>query len=359
MADVNRVLRVEKGHAEIVEKPFPNVREGFVLVRIEIAPICTEQKVYSTGFLEWYERHDCLGHEGVGVIERIGPGVSEHKEGDRVIIYQGWPCGHCWVCAHGLGPTHCQHFRGFEEIEAHNRSASGAGGFSQYRLAPTSMVQRIPDTLDWKYASSANCLIGCTYTAVRELDIGPEDVCLVAGIGFIGHATIVNLRHRNARVIALGRNAQRLKLARELGADLVLDPDADDWLEVLRAATPDGRGVDAAFEGSGYPYYQSRALAACRAYGTVVLLGYAAQEADMKWAIQTETELCWSHKHITASFDVAFNHRADLVELLQQPSIQAPIDRMVTHQVPMSRAADAFEAILAGEACKVHLLPQL
>ena len=62
---VNKVLRVDKGIAEIVELPYPRVGEGFVIVKIHIAPICTEQKPYETGFFEWYERADRLGHEGV------------------------------------------------------------------------------------------------------------------------------------------------------------------------------------------------------------------------------------------------------------------------------------------------------
>ena len=68
MAESNVVLRVEKGSAELVEKPYPEPGEGFVVVEIAIAPICTEQKPYESGFYEWYERPDCLGHEGVGTV---------------------------------------------------------------------------------------------------------------------------------------------------------------------------------------------------------------------------------------------------------------------------------------------------
>ena len=153
MAKYNQVLRVERGLAEVVQKPFPEVGEGFVLVEIEVAPVCTEQKPYSTGFLEWYERNDCLGHEGVGVVVGIGKGVEGIREGARVIVYQGWPCGRCWVCRSRLGPTHCVNFRGFREIEAHNHSQSGGGGFSRFRLAPASMIQAIPDGLSWRHAA--------------------------------------------------------------------------------------------------------------------------------------------------------------------------------------------------------------
>ena len=117
--------------------------------------------------------------------------------------------------------------------------------------------------------------------------------------------------------------------------------------------------LDFAFECSGYPYYQKRSLDAVRHYGNVILLGYAAQEKDMTLNLHTETDLCWCHKTITASFDVAFNDRGDLLEVLQEPWMQQQIDKLVTHEYPMSRAAEAFEMILSKQACKVHLLPQL
>lgn len=135
------------------------------------------------------------------------------------------------------------------------------------------MIYRIPDGLGWTHAAAANCLIGCTYSSLRDLAIGPEDCALVAGVGFIGHATIVNLKYRGAKVIVLGRTQSRMEIAERVGADHIVNPDDDDWLEQIRALTPDRRGADVAFECSGYPYYQQRCLDAIRYYGTLVLLG--------------------------------------------------------------------------------------
>ena len=140
---------------------------------------------------------------------------------------------------------------------------------------------------------------------------------MVAGVGFIGHATIVNLKYRGTKVIVLGRTRQRMEMATRLGADLIVDPEANDWMDQVRAFTPDGRGPDFAFECSGYPYYQQRCLDALRHYGTLVLLGYAAHEGDsLRWPLHTESGLSWGHKTITAHFDVNFNHRQDLLEVL-------------------------------------------
>jgi len=162
MPKVNRVLRTEEGKVEVVEKPYPRLTGGFVLVKQHIAPICTEQRVYDGGPLEWFEKNDGLGHEGVGEIVEVAHG-SNYQVGDRVIIYQGWPCGTCLTCTQGLGATHCRNFKDLDAIEKACRSESGGYGFSQYRLAPEHMVQRIPDGLSYKHASAATCLVGCTY----------------------------------------------------------------------------------------------------------------------------------------------------------------------------------------------------
>ena len=359
MTELNRILRIEKGRAEIVEKPLPAPGPGFALVRQHIAPICIEHRAFETGFAEWHEDPEHYGHEGVGEVAALGAGVTNVGEGDRVVIFQGWACGDCWVCEHSLSATHCINLKGPVEIEQHNGNASGGAGYSEYRLAPSNMVHRIPNGLSYKHASAANCLIGCTYSAMRDHNISPEHYCLIAGVGFIGHATLVNLKYRGAKVIVLGRNAQRMQMATKLGADLVVNPEAPDWFEQVRDFTPAGRGPDFAFECSGYPYYQQRCLDVLRHYGTLVLLGYAAHEGkDFKWGLNTEYGLCWGHKTITAHFDVNFNHRQDLIEVLQDPWIQQRVDTMITHVFPMSQAAEAFQTIIEKKACKVHLLPQ-
>ena len=360
MTIVNHVLCVEKGKAEVVERPLPHPANGFVVVKQVYAPNCIEHRVYKSGFYEWHESPLHLGHEGVGVVVEVGTGVSDFAEGNRVIIFQGWACGACWVCEHGLGATHCMDLKGPQQVEEFNKSESGGAGFSEYRLVPDNMLHKIPDALDFKYAAAGNCLIGCTYSAMRDHHISPEHYCLLGGVGFIGHATLVNLKYRGAKVICLGRDERRMQVARQLGADLIVNPDDKDWLEQVRDFTPQKRGPDFAFECSGYPYYQQRCLDAIRHYGTLVLLGYAADEGpELKWELNTEWGLSWGHKTITSHFDVNFNHRQELIETLAVPWIQKQVDKLVSHELPMTRAAEGFEALIRKEAGKVYLQPGL
>ncbi|MEH6589450.1 MAG: zinc-binding dehydrogenase [Halioglobus sp.] len=377
----NRVLEISKGEARVVDRQVAEPGAGFVLVRQSIAPNCIEHRIYETGFFEFHEQsstrplddHASLeggercahaGHEGVGEIVTVGEGVTRWHPGQRVVAFQGWACGECWVCENGLGSTHCINLKLPVDIEQANISASGGNGFCEYRLVPANMLEEIPDGLSDKYASAANCLIGCTYSGIRDLKVEPESVCLVGGVGFIGLATLINLKYRGAKVIVLGRDPARMEAAgKYFEADHIVNPEDPDWLEQVRALTPQGRGVDYAFECSGYPYYQQRCMDALRHYGTLMLLGYAAHEGrELTWNIHTESAFCWGHKVVTAHFDVNFNHRKDILRMLCDPWVQGKLDRLITHTFPMSKAGDAFELLVNRNSSdefigKVHLIP--
>ena len=377
----NRVLEIGKAEARVVEQPVAEPGPGFVLVRQTIAPNCIEHRIYDTGFYEFHEQgparelHDhahleeggrCAhaGHEGVGEVVAVGEGVTRWRTGQRVVVFQGWACGECWVCENGLGATHCINLKLPVDIEKTNDSISGGNGFCEYRLVPANMLEEIPDQLSDEYASAANCLIGCTYSGIRDLKVEPESVCLVGGVGFIGLATLVNLKYRGATVIVLGRDPARMQAADErFDADHIVNPDDPDWLEQVRALTPQGRGVDYAFECSGYPYYQQRCMDTLRHYGTLMLFGYAAHEGrNLTWDVHTESAFCWGHKVVTAHFDVNFNHRKDILRMLCDPWVQGKLDQLITHRFPMSQAVEAFELLLKRDQSKefvgkVHLIP--
>ena len=364
MSIINKVLHIEQGKATVVEVPVSDPAAGFVLLKQAVAPNCIEHRIFETGFYEFHEGCAHAGHEGCGEIVAVGTGETRWQVGQRVVAFQGWACGECWVCENGLGATHCINLKLPTDIESANDSDSGGNGFCEYRLVPVNMLEEIPDELSYKYASAANCLIGCTYSGIRDLGVEPESVCLVGGVGFIGLATLVNLKYRGAKVIVLGRDPSRMTAAVErFDADYVVNPDDEDWLEQVRALTPQGRGVDFSFECSGYPYYQQRCLEATRHYGTLMLLGYAAHEGKrLTWNMHTESALCWGHKVVTAHFDVNFNHRKDILRILCDPWIQSKLDQLITHSFPMSEANKAFELLVNRNHSKtfvgkVHLIP--
>lgn len=356
MTDNNINLRIEQGVAEVVEVPMPHPRGyGFVLVEQAYAGICTEQKAYATGYYEAHEDPLRMGHEGCGTIVEVGPGVTGLSEGDRVIVHIGWACGECWVCRNGLTSTNCENLRVASDMEEYNNTPPGSGGgaFNRYRLAPAINVQRIPDSLDFRYARAANCLIGSTYSIVRDFDVGPQTYALVAGVGFIGHAAIANLKHRGATVIALGRNVDRLAIAERLGVDFIVDPDEPDWLDQIRALTPDDRGVDIAYECSGHPDYQRKALDSLRRFGQLILMGYQ-RESDWTFNIDVHDDILVPAKRIAGMEDLMFRHRGELLELLQDPTMQAQLDIMYSGDARLQDAPETFEKILTRKHGKFY-----
>jgi threonine dehydrogenase-like Zn-dependent dehydrogenase len=385
MPNSNTVLTIPSaGAVALKDMPYPRVAPGYALIRVAIAPICIEHQIYRDHTFEWHEDAEHMGHEGVGVIEEVAEG-SDFSTGDRVVIYQGNPCGVCFVCEQGYSPTHClaipyedmpgsvgadPHARldslggeeamtargGLKSIEIECGSESGGFGFSKYRLAPERMLQRIPDELSFRYAASANCSNGCTYTGVEETGVGPGDVVLVGGIGFIGFGAIINAKYRGATVIALGRNEFRMDLASKMGADYIVDPDDPDWLAQIHDITGDRKGCDVVFECSGYPYYQKRCLQAVRRYGQMRLFGFLVGSEE-PLPIHLLDEIHNRHVTLTGNHDVNITHREGLIQMLTNPEVQRATDLMVTHEFNMSDGAAAFEACLSKKAGKVYLYP--
>ena len=107
-AQTNTVLTIpEPGKIALVERPFPSIRSGYLVIRTEITPICLEgSRIWTEHDFEFHDDPAHLGHEGVGTVVEVLPG-SNFREGDRVIVFQGDYCGQCHACNQGLSPTYC------------------------------------------------------------------------------------------------------------------------------------------------------------------------------------------------------------------------------------------------------------
>jgi threonine dehydrogenase-like Zn-dependent dehydrogenase len=355
MTRTNKILSIpEKGKVEILERSMPKISDGFVLVKVHVAPICDEVRIYRDHIIDWYERVDGLGHEGVGEIVEVRPG-SKFKEGDRVIIYNGFPCGECWVCKHHGGQTHCLNQWMGTKIEEVNGNDSGGFGFSQYRTPPEYQIKRIPSGMSYEHAAAALCLVGTVFGPMLELGVDATDYILVTGIGFVGLGGVISGKYLGAQVIATVRNPYRKQLAKDVGADWIVDREDPKVLDRIREITGERQGADIVIECSGYHAYRRLALDAARRYGQVRFLGYFPKDPD-SFPIHIENDLLDKHLHISGSHDSNVDHRDKVVEMICRVGDQ--IDKVVTHKFPMSRAAEAFETIMTRKCGKVYLYPQ-
>jgi threonine dehydrogenase-like Zn-dependent dehydrogenase len=365
----NTVLTIpEPSTTALVDKPYPTIIPGFVIVDTAIAPVCNEARIYRDHQFEWHDSPEHLGHEGVGTIVETAAG-SRFEVGDRVIVFQGNSCQACFVCTEGLSPTHCLGipYEGFDEgmapqdvtagllgIEKVNGSASGGFAMAKYRIAPEHMIMKLPDDMSFEHAAAGNCTLGPSYTACEEIGVQAGDVVIVGGIGFIGLGAIANALYRNATVVVLGRHEYRMDLCRQMGVHAVIDPDDEDWLDQLHAFTGDRRGADVAFECSGAPYYLDRCFSGVRRYGTVYSLGHSGSQP---YSLSILNDLMDRHVHWTGGHDVRFRDRSGLVRMMRDAEVQRQIDVLNTHTFPMSEATEAFEVGLAKNCGKIYLRP--
>jgi threonine dehydrogenase-like Zn-dependent dehydrogenase len=246
---------------------------------------------------------------------------------------------------------------GLKDIENKCGSESGGYGFVQYRISSDYMLQKIPETLPFRYAALANCSLGCTYSGIQDMNVRKDDWVVVAGVGFIGFGSIINAKYRGARVIVLGRNDFRMEQARRMGADHIINPDDEDWLEQIHALTGKLKGADHVIEASGYPYYQRKALQATRRFGNLWLYGFLVGSDD-RFPIHLLDEIHNRGVHLSGSHDVHVKHREGLIRMLHNSEVQRMADHLITHEYNMSQASEAFEAALSKRAGKIFLYPQ-
>ncbi len=365
----NIILAIpEPGVARTVNRPYPKIIAGYVIVEVAIAPICNEGRIFEDHRFEWHDGPELLGHEGVGTVIETAAG-SRFGPGDRVIMFQGNSCQECFVCTQGLSPTHClkipyeAHHGGMAPqdvkagllgIQLACGASSGGFGMARYRIAAEHMTVKIPDELSFEHAAAGNCTLGCTYTAAEELEVSANDVVLVAGVGFIGMGAVVNALYRGAKVIVLGRNRYRMDLCRRLGVEAVIDPSDPDWLSQIHALTGARQGADAAFECSGAPYYLDRCMAGVRRYGSIFSLGFTGTTG---YEVSVLNEIMDRHLRWTGGHDVRFRDRDGLLRMLGDPGVQSQIDILTTHSFPMSQAQAAFSVALTKKCGKIYLRP--
>ena len=203
------------GEVQVIEKEIPKVGPGEALVEVEYCGVChTDLHVANGDFGKVPGR--ILGHEGIGIVKEIAPDVKSLKVGDRVSIawfFEG--CGVCEYCTTGR-ETLCR--------EVKNAGYSVDGGMSEYCLVTADYAVKVPEGLDPAQASSITCAGVTTYKAIKVGDLKPGQWVAVYGAGGLGNLAIQYAKHVfNAHVIAVDINDDKLALAKEVGADHVIN----------------------------------------------------------------------------------------------------------------------------------------
>ena len=139
-------------------------------------------------------------------------------------------------------------------------------------------------------------------------------------------------------------------------SDHIVNPDDEDWLEQIHKLTGNLYGADLVIEASGYPYYQKKALACVRRFGTVWIYGFLVETSE-PLPIRLLDEIHNRGVKLTGSHDVFVSHREGLLKMLQAPDVQEWSNHLITHEFNMSEATSAFDAALSKKAGKIFLYP--
>jgi alcohol dehydrogenase len=276
-----RALVLERPrHLVIHDIPLPTLGDDDALVRVEACGLCGTDHEQYTGELAGGFAF-VPGHETIGIIETIGPTAAQRwqvAEGDRIAVEVLQSCRACDACLAG-DYTRCKRhgvadMYGFIDV---GRAPGLWGGYAEYQyLAPDSMVLSLPDNLDPILATLFNPLGAGIRWGATLPGTGDGDVVAVLGPGVRGLCVAAAAREAGAGFVMVTgfgpRDAERLALASDFGADLVVDVAVDDPITALRAAT--GRLADVVVDVTAKaPAAFAQAIKLVRTGGTVVVAG--------------------------------------------------------------------------------------
>ncbi len=250
---------------EIRQLPVPEPGPGQVLVRMEASGLCHTDIHAANG--DWPVKPAAPfipGHEGVGTVVALGPGAGLHQPGERVAIaWLGSACGECRHCLSGW-ETLCEAQR--------NSGYSVDGAWAEYAVADDRYVVSVPAGVSSFDAAPLTCAGVTTFKAVKVSRIQPGETAVVFGVGGLGHLALQYARVLGGKVIAVDIENAKLELARELGADHVVNAREADPVTAIR----DLGGADVAISLAASPRSFEQAFGSLRRGGRLVCVALPA-----------------------------------------------------------------------------------
>lgn len=339
-------MKVARSYApddvRIEEAPVPEPGQGELLVRVRACGIC------GSDLMPWYVARKApvvLGHEVVGEVARLGPGVDGFHEGQRVFVHHHAPCFVCHHCRRGRH-TLCHRF---------HETRLDPGGFAELVRVPSTNVREdvlpLPEHVSDEEATFIEPL-ACAVRALERVAFHPGQSALVVGSGLSGLLLIRLLRHWGAGLIAaVDPDPARRAAALRLGAQQAWSPEED-----VRAAFMErngGYGADLVLVATSSPRAMSSALEWVEAGGTVLLYAPAAPEARLE---VSPYDLFFREVTLTTSYSASPLDTRRALELVASGAL--PLGEMVTHRFSLKDTAEALrQSAQGGETLKVVVRP--
>ncbi len=330
---------------------------GEVLVKIAAVGVCHSDWHLMTGATK-HPLPVVPGHEGAGVVEAVGPGVTRVKSGDHVALNWAPNCGVCFyclndrpsLCAGYVGPIWAGTMMdGTTRLSKNGQPVyhfSALAAFAEYTVVPQECC--VPLSREVQFPVAA--LIGCAVTTgvgavLNTAKVRPGSSVAVFGAGGVGLSIIMGAQLAGAgRIVAVDRAEAKLDMARSFGATdaLIAGPDTNDQIRALT----EGRGADYVFEAIGLPAVQEQCLDAARPGGVIVLAGISAMGSatNLPGALITRQE-----KTVTGSYYGTANTARDF-PLYADLYLNGKLDlgRLVSKTYRLEQINEAYADMLSG-----------
>jgi D-arabinose 1-dehydrogenase-like Zn-dependent alcohol dehydrogenase len=325
-----KVAQIPKpgGDFEIVEREIPQVGVGQVRIKVQACGVCHSDLFTKEGAWPGIQYPRVPGHEVAGIIDEVGAGVSEWKEGQRVGV--GWHGGHdgtCLSCRRG-------DFRNCRNLKI--AGISYDGGYQQYMLAPVEALTAIPEGVRDVEAAPLLCAGITTYNALRHSGALPGDLVAVLGIGGLGHLGIQFANKFGYKVAAVGRGSENAALAKKLGASVYIDNEMTNAAEALQelggarlilATAPSSKAMSDVIDGLG-------------PNGKLMVVGAAMDPIQV-----TPVQLITGSRTIQGWASGTPTDAEDTLLFAELTGVRPMIETY-----PLEKAAEAYERMMSGKA---------
>ena len=335
--EMRALVLTSPGKFEVQTVAAPRAPEvGEVLCKIRAVAICGSDPEIIRGDLAgtWPPVYPFIaGHEWAGEVVAVGSGVVDLTPGDRVAGQAHCGCGHCANCMEGRY-TICENY-GKPETGHRHYGFIVNGAYAQYEVYSVKSVNKMPDTMSFRAGAMVDTA-GVVLHGLELSGVRPGGTVAVIGPGPIGLIAMRMVKLLGAaRVIAVGRGA-RLEASRASGADVLVDINKGDPIQMVREATG-GRGVDEAIECSGAAGTFQQGVRMVRKGGSVVLLGVptdrVVEPLPFKYIVHNEIAIHGSRANPNVSRKV--------INMIGAKRLQ--IDDLVTHTFPLESFATALD----------------
>jgi NDMA-dependent alcohol dehydrogenase len=340
-----------------LEKP----KTGEVLVKIAANGVCHSDYSVIHGVLR-SPLPVVIGHEGAGIVQEIGPGVSLVKPGDHVVLSFAPYCGHCYYCSLGR-PVLCDNMRitmgkgtlldGTTRLKKNGKDIhhmAGLSSFAELAVVAETACIKIADNVPLEKA----CLVGCGVmtgvgAAINTAKVEPGTSAVIVGCGGVGLNVIQGCALAGAgTIIAVDLLDNKLEYARQFGATHTINPSRQELVKTVRSLTA-GRGADYAFEVIGLSKTIEQAYACARQGGTTIIVGAPSRE-DM---VTLPAASFLTEKVLRGSLYGSTRPRIDMPKLIDlYMNKKLKIDELITRTYSLAEINEAMAALEKGEVAR-------